>query len=187
VSRYLIRPAGPRDAEPIARLHIASYRTAYRDVLPAGFLAGLTLADRERRWRASLRDPARSTFLTLMDNAAPRPVAFAETGVSRDGDATAARTAELIALHVAEDCWHQGVGRALHAHAIRALRDSGFADATLWVLTGNERARGFYAAMGWTPDGHARDLVVNGACIPEIRYRIGLAADARAAAVPPRG
>ena len=33
-----------------------------------------------------------------MDNAAPRLVAFAETGVSRDGGATAARTRYRIGL-----------------------------------------------------------------------------------------
>jgi GNAT superfamily N-acetyltransferase len=104
-----------------------------------------------------------------MGNAAPRLVAVAETGPGRDGDAAEARTGELIALRVAEDCWHQGVGRALHSRALGVLRESGFTAATLWVLTGNERARAFYAAMGWTPDGPARDLVVNNVRIPEIR------------------
>lgn len=187
MSQHLIRAAVPRDAGRIARLHLASYRAAYRDVLPASFLAGLTLADRERRWRASLRNPARRTLLTLIDNAAPRLIAFAEVGRCRDDDVTGARTGELIALHVAEDCWHRGVGRVLHSRAVRVLRERGFTAATLWVLTGNERARAFYAAMGWAPDGHGRDLLVNGACIPEVRYRIDLGADPRAAAGPAAG
>jgi GNAT superfamily N-acetyltransferase len=145
-------------------------------VLPASFLAGLALADRERRWRASLRNQARSTLLAFIDNAAPRLIAFAEVGQCRDGDVTGARTGELIALHVAEDCWHQGVGRALHARAVQSLRQSSFTTATLWVLTHNARARAFYTAMAWTPDTRTRDLTMNATHIPELRYRIDLAA-----------
>ncbi len=44
----------PADAPQTARLDLASSRAGYRDLLPTPFLAGLTLADRERRWRARL-------------------------------------------------------------------------------------------------------------------------------------
>ncbi len=58
MAEQLIRVAQPTDGPEIARLPWAAHRVAYRDRLPAGFLAGLTLADRERRCRASLADPA---------------------------------------------------------------------------------------------------------------------------------
>ena len=100
-------PADPHarrtDAPQITRLHLASYQAGYRDLLPTAFLAPLTLADRERRWRASLRDPARQTLIVGVQNAdGPALVAFAEVGACRDDDA-AAGAAELIALHVAAD------------------------------------------------------------------------------------
>jgi hypothetical protein len=57
----LIQTAGPADVPEIARLHLASYRAAYRDLLPAAFLAGLTLADRERRWARLSQPPPRAT------------------------------------------------------------------------------------------------------------------------------
>jgi GNAT superfamily N-acetyltransferase len=170
----LIRPAGADDVPQIARLHLASYRAAYGDVLPAAFLAGLTLADRERRWQASVRDPARHTLITTINNAnVSGLIAFAEIGAGRDDDAGPA-VGELIAMHVAEEYWHRGIGRMLHGHVAAALAGRGFAAGTLWVLTGNRRARVFYAALGWAPDGHARDQEVSGIRIPEVRYRIRL-------------
>ena len=49
-----VRTPRPADAPQTARLDLASSRAGYRDLLPTAFLAGLTLADRERRWRARL-------------------------------------------------------------------------------------------------------------------------------------
>ena len=171
MTALLIRTATAADVPDIARLHLASYRAAYRDLLPAAFLAGLTLADRERRWRESVADPARQTLLTSIKNAPVSGlVALAEIGAGRDDDA-GSRDGELIALHVAPGHWRRGIGRALHQRAIAALAGRGFGAATLWVLTGNRQARAFYAAMGWAPDGRAREQAARGILIPEVRYR----------------
>jgi hypothetical protein len=43
----------------------------------------------------------------------------------------------------------------------------------LWVLEGNARARRFYEAMGWLPDGGRQLLEMVGAKLYEIRYRLG--------------
>jgi ribosomal protein S18 acetylase RimI-like enzyme len=174
VAELLIRAARPTDVPDLARLHLASYRAAYRDLLPAAFLAGLTLADRERRWHASLANPERQTFTTNILNGPHVPlVGLAEIGRCRDTDAPSG-AGELIALHIAEAYWRQGIGERLHDRAAVALAERGFAAATLWVLTGNEPARAFYAAMGWSADGQARDITVDGVTIPEVRYVIRL-------------
>jgi RimJ/RimL family protein N-acetyltransferase len=55
-------------------------------------------------------------------------------------------------------------------HAVRALHEAGLDDITLWVLEGNERARRFYEACGFQPDG-TRQLLDIGGLVPEIRYR----------------
>jgi GNAT superfamily N-acetyltransferase len=169
-----LRLAGPADAAVIARLHLASYRAAYRDIVAPGILAGFTLADRERRWRASLATPGRVTYLA---GGPGGPAGFAEIGACRDADQDPALTGELIALHVREASWRQGIGTALHARAAGELAARGFSAATLWVLTANARARAFYAAAGWAPDGTSRLTPVQDARIPEVRYRVMLRAD----------
>jgi len=47
----VIREATSDDARAIAEVHMASWRWAYRGDLPAEFLDGLTVDDREREWR----------------------------------------------------------------------------------------------------------------------------------------
>ena len=70
---YRIRRAVLDDVRPIARLHLASYRDAYRGILPPGFLAGFALADQERRWFTSIGDPARVTLIAEDRAAQPAP------------------------------------------------------------------------------------------------------------------
>lgn len=165
-----IRPAIPADAEAIARLHLASYRAAYHGLIPAGVLSSLRSEDREQRWQAALNDPRRRTLLAEDDDAGPALIGFAEVGPSRDDDADAG-TGELMALHVTHAHWRHGLGRTLNGLAIATLASRGLRTATLWVLTGNSRARAFYEAMGWHRDGSVRELEVWGIQVTEVRYR----------------
>jgi RimJ/RimL family protein N-acetyltransferase len=178
-----IRPAAPADAREIARLHLASYRAAYQDLIPAEVLSSLRGEDREQRWQASLNDPRRRTLIAEDDDAVPALIGFAEVGPSRDDDAGAG-TAELMALHVTQARWRWGVGRTLNRLAIAALAAQGFQAVTLWVLTGNSRARAFYEAVGWNHDGTARDLHVWGIQVAEVRYHAACLGQEKSAMEP---
>jgi RimJ/RimL family protein N-acetyltransferase len=49
-----------------------------------------------------------------------------------------------------------------------------YAQATLWVLEDNERARRFYEAAGWRADGTAVEDTAGGASLNKLRYRRSL-------------
>jgi hypothetical protein len=49
------------------------------------------------------------------------------------------------------------------------LRETGYAEATLWVFADNTAARAFYAKQGWLPDGGIR--VEAAYRLPEVRLR----------------
>jgi ribosomal protein S18 acetylase RimI-like enzyme len=50
------------------------------------------------------------------------------------------------------------------------LAAHGFAHGVLWVFEDNERARRFYQAHGWSPDGGREDFEFGGCRVPELRY-----------------
>src|SRR6185369_16123298 len=81
-----------------------------------------------------------------------RVVAFANTGPSRDADATR-DVAELFALYADPVRWGTGAGRALMGHVLADLGDRGLVRVTLWVLDTNARARRFYETAGLAADG----------------------------------
>jgi hypothetical protein len=85
VAMVLVRPAVPADARQVATVHVASWRSAYADLLPARILADLSVDDRAAVWAERLSDP---------DNPTAMPVAvdegvfgFAVVGPSQDEDA----------------------------------------------------------------------------------------------------
>jgi GNAT superfamily N-acetyltransferase len=71
---------------------------------------------------------------------------------------------ELAALYVAPSRWRRGVGRALVNTAL--ARDE---DVTVWVFAQNDRARSFYAALGFVEDGG--QAVDPGTGVLEVRVR----------------
>lgn len=98
---------------------------------------------------------------------------FATVGPARDP--SSGGCGELYALYVRPDRWRHGIGGTLLVYALARLTAAGFTEAILWVLEGNERARRFYRAEGWLPDGaHRRDELL-GVAIATIRYRRRLA------------
>ena len=117
-------------------------------------------------WREGLSRtprPGSATFVAVVDE---EIVGFATVGASLSEDGTG----ELWAIYVHPTTWSRGTGRALIEASEQSLRDSGFTQALLWVLEGNERAERFYRAAGWTRDGEKED-VFQGATVTELRYR----------------
>jgi GNAT superfamily N-acetyltransferase len=163
----LIRPADPRDALAVARVHVRSWQAAYRDLLPQTYLDQLRPEDRAARYDFATTDPRAPQTLVAVDN--DEIVGFATTMPSRDADLP--DFGELCALYVMPEHWRTGVGSALSAAARTALIKIGFSDALLWVMAGNERAERFYRRDGWTADGLERTDTVWNVSVNELRYR----------------
>lgn len=84
----------------------------------------------------------------------------------------------LHRLYVRPSAWGDGVGAALHDHALAALRDSGADAASLWVLVDNMRARGFYERRGWRLNGAERSVPSPPNPL-EVGYSIDLSGESR--------
>jgi GNAT superfamily N-acetyltransferase len=102
-----------------------------------------------------------------------RIVGFASFGPSRDEDASD-RTGEVPAIYLDPAVLGTGVGRELFEAATTALRDAGFAHATLWVLEANAPARRFYEKAGWAWDGAVSTHMFDCANEPVVRYAADL-------------
>jgi ribosomal protein S18 acetylase RimI-like enzyme len=166
-----IRRATAADAQAISEVHLRSWHWAYRGLIPDAYLDRLAaeLPTRIERFRARLASeaPDERTWIALQGE---RIVGFAITATSGDSDATR-DVAEVRSLYLAPEAAGQGIGRALFAHAVADLRDRGYRQATLWVLESNARARGFYAAAGWSPDGATKVEERPETLLREVRYR----------------
>ncbi|HEY1627534.1 MAG TPA: GNAT family N-acetyltransferase [Streptosporangiaceae bacterium] len=169
-----VRDARPGDAPAIAEVHVASWRGAYHGLIPQEILDGLDVPARTQRWTRIIdrTDSARGAVLVAEDDG--RIIGFANVGQTRDSDAEAGRTGELTAIYLEPSSWGRGAGRSLMEAAVSRLAALGYADATLWVLDANERARRFYEAARWFPDGTVKTEHADGYSLSEARYRRSL-------------
>jgi GNAT superfamily N-acetyltransferase len=169
----LLRPAVPGDEMAVARVHVRSWQTGYRGLLPDAYLDGLRPEERAARYTfasENVRDPV--TIVAADDGVL---CGFATTSPARDLDVP--NDGELCALYVDPEWWGRGVGKALIAAARMQLFEMGFRSAVLWLLAGNARADRFYRMDGWAPDGLRRSDTMWGVAVDEVRYRRVLAGE----------
>ncbi len=162
-----IRAAQLEDAAAIARVHVDSWRAAYRDILPASFLDALSYEAREQRWREwwTQADPQRWLFVAEDD--AGRIIGFAAGGPERDG--IAGYGGEVYAIYLAPETFHRGIGRRLMAVCADKLIDQGFSAGLVWALEDNRSARAFYEALGGQLMG-AKPVTIGGTPLTEVAY-----------------
>jgi ribosomal protein S18 acetylase RimI-like enzyme len=139
----LVRPAELGDAAAIARVHVATWRSAYRGLLPDAFLDTLSEARYEERWQRSLANHGARVYVAEDQQ---EIVAFASGGRERAGEQ--GYKGELYAIYVLEEAQGRGHGRGLVRAIVGGLRELGLADMIVWVLRDNARARRFYERLG---------------------------------------
>lgn len=162
-----IRRATLADADAIARVHVQTWQTAYRGMMPDEVLAGLSLEGRAAGWREQLATPDdRHVFVATRQSAV---VGFISCGPSRDADADET-VAEIYAVYVQPELWGEGLGTQLIHRAIEALEED-YRSLDLWVLSGNERARQFYEDLDFATEGGSKVEHAGSAALREVRYR----------------
>ena len=172
-SPVVIRVAASTDARALASVHLAAWQAAYQDLLSPSYL--LALEDKLKQRANVLREAIlhRTMSLWVIERSG-QALGWASFGPSRDAEAGSA-TAELRAINLLPEVWSQGLGRQLWQVIQENLTRDGYTDVTAWVLAGNERAIGFYQAIGFVREpGSERTVVEDGESLSLVRYRTQL-------------
>lgn len=171
-----IRRGRVTDAAAVADVHVRSWQATYRGSVPRDHLDGLSADERRPVWERRLAEWPPGGGVLVAETGG-RVTGFAGFGPTRDADADPATVAEIYTIYLAPEAWGQGMGRALLAAAVADLSHAGYRETTLWVLDANARARRFYEAAGWRPDGAVKRDTILGAVLTELRYRRTLPPD----------
>ncbi|GAB2598851.1 N-acetyltransferase [Paractinoplanes abujensis] len=157
------------DLVAVGRVHQRSRVAAYAGILSASTLALRTEEAFGEWWTERYRWEKDTHRLTLAVDSSGEVIGFSYVGPSETPGAV-----ELYAIHVLPSALGTGVGRQLMVDALTSLAALGEPRAVLWVLEANSRARDFYVAGGWKPDGATREEPVNGEPVAQLRYMIDL-------------
>jgi ribosomal protein S18 acetylase RimI-like enzyme len=163
----IIRPAELADARKVAELHVATWKEAYRGIVPDEYLESLSVEKREAAWRESLAK--RLSELWVASESTSELAGWVSFGGCRDSDKPAS-VGELWAIYVSPRYWSCGVGRALWLTARSRLVELGFTEVTVWCLAGNDRAERFYRAAGFLATNAIIKAPFATVVLDEIRY-----------------
>jgi len=162
---YTIRQASVDDARAIAKVHVESWQSSYRHILPDELLSGLSVEGRAQGWARSLTEPRHVTFVGTTREG--RVVGFCDAGPNRSEPKTF--EGEIYALYLVDEAKRQGVGRALFQAAATWLTQNELPSLIVWVLAANVAARHFYERLGGRLVAE-KSISISGAPYREVAY-----------------
>lgn len=158
-----IRKAELKDVVGIAKVHVDSWRTTYKGIVPDTFLDSLSYAGREQIWKSGIE--ANNIYIAEDDNG--QIVGFASGGKERTGKYEA-YVGELYAIYLLEGQQGKGLGRKLVQTVVDDLKEKKLSSMLIWALEENPACR-FYEMLGGKPIDTA-EIEIDGKKLGEIAY-----------------
>jgi ribosomal protein S18 acetylase RimI-like enzyme len=160
----MIRAATVSDAPAIARVHVSSWLSTYRGLLPYDFLESLSETNYTERWNRVI---AEGTSKVVVAEDGNDVVGFASGGRERAGEQ--GFEGELYAIYVLDNAQRRGFGRELVRSMVDGLRELGLTNMIIWVLRDNRPARDFYERLGGIYI-RAQPITIGSATLEEVSY-----------------
>ncbi|HJL16857.1 MAG TPA: GNAT family N-acetyltransferase [Sandaracinaceae bacterium LLY-WYZ-13_1] len=164
-----MRTAHGGDADELARVHLASWRWAYRGLLPDGYLHRLRQDELAARWWRRLAAGELDESIRVLEHDG-QVGGFVSFGPLRDDPTWLGYAGEVYMLYLEPELVGLGLGTALLRRAFDELGRCHCHWVVVWVLAKNERARRFYEREGLQLDGARRWDPFGDRAVPVLRY-----------------
>jgi ribosomal protein S18 acetylase RimI-like enzyme len=162
-----IRKATRDDVLAMARVRVETWRSAYAGIIPASYLASLSVERIAEQWRRGLFEAKPSVAgVFVAEDEAGEVVGIAVCG--RPDEAESEDCGQVHVLYVLPQFQRRGIGRLLMGACARHLSGLGRSSLIVYVLKSNPY-RGFYEALGGIPSGEKR-VEIGGLELPEVAY-----------------
>ena len=162
----LIRRARVEDGHAVAAVRVASWRAAYRALVPQSYLESMPA--NVEHWCAIAAGSQAGTELLVCEEEGD-VVGFACFGAARPPHFE--YSGELYAAYFLPQAMGKGFGTAMLRQAMERLVDMGHNDMMLWVMEDNARGRRFYERAGGVVIANSRQsFVIDERTIWEVAY-----------------
>jgi GNAT superfamily N-acetyltransferase len=169
-----VRLARAEDAEAIARVQLVTWRTAYRELLPAAVLDDWDEPAAVEAWRAAVLAPPTPAHGVLVALDGVEVTGFAAFGPAegddRDDVVPGGPTNEVTALLVEPRWGRRGHGSRLLAAVADLAAAAGVVRLQLWLPAEDRVSARFLDSAGWAADGRARTLDTGGRPLRQLRW-----------------
>ena len=162
-----IRQATPDDSPGIARVHVDSWRSSYRGIVPQEILSGLSYDERQKLWDNILNSSRSDRHCFVAESQRAQIVGFACGGVARESSRN--YKGEIYSIYLLQDYQRGGIGRRLLLSVAECLMDDDIGSMLLWVFEQNHSACRFYESLGGEVICR-KSLSIGGVDIVEVAY-----------------
>ncbi|MEN9518982.1 MAG: hypothetical protein RLZZ381_1570 [Cyanobacteriota bacterium] len=163
----IIREATYSDVPAISKVHVDTWKTTYRGIVPDEHLANLSYERRENGWYQILNCASEDgNFTYIAEDEAGEIVGLVNGGLERTGDPV--YRGELTAIYIRQSYQRKGIGRGFVRVVAERLSQLNISSMLVWVLVDNPACQ-FYAALGGKIV-HEKELTIGGKLLFEVAY-----------------
>ncbi|WP_130608918.1 GNAT family N-acetyltransferase [Fluviispira sanaruensis] len=165
-SSMLIRKAKPEDIPRIAQIHLKSWQTTYKGILPKNYLDSLTEKNKEQEWHKLGLDYPNGQGITWVLENEGEVFGFANAGPQREPPI--AGHGEVYCIYILKEFRRMGGGQLLIKEIVKYFKSRGYHSASALILKGNPFTD-FYKLIGAEPT-EERPFKLDGMDLIQILY-----------------
>lgn len=129
-----IRKATLQDAEAIARVHVESWKTTYKGIIPDDFLNNLSYTQRTDLWTQAIAQ--QDHFVMVVETSEGEILGFAD-GWKRETN-TVSHSGDLTSIYILEAYQGKGIGKQLLQSLFEIFKQLGWQKVFVEVLEDNK-------------------------------------------------
>jgi len=138
-----IRRAKLDDAQGIAKVHVNSWRTTYKDIIPNDFLDNLSVEQRTELWKQNLE--REDNYVVIAENNEGQIIGFADAWKRETN--VVENSGDLTSIYLLEEYQGKGNGKKLLKELFWHFNKLGYEKVFVEVLEDN-KTRYFYEYYG---------------------------------------
>ena len=138
-----IRRANIDDIEGIAKVHVDSWRTTYKGIIPDEFLSNLSYGNRIEVWKRNMKD--NNNYIVVAENEKKQIVAFVTAGKRETNEIK--NSGDLTSIYALKEYQGMGIGKKLLKEAFLHFEKLGYQKIFVEVLDDN-KTKYFYEYYG---------------------------------------
>lgn len=139
----IIRKAKLADATDIAKVHVDSWRTTYKNIIPDDFLNNLSYEQRTESWKGNITKE--DNFVIVAENNEGQIVGFADAWKRETN--VVENACDLTSIYLLEEYQGEGIGKKLLKDLFEHFKQVGYSKIFVEVLEEN-KTRYFYEYYG---------------------------------------
>ena len=140
-----VRKAVISDAPGIAKVHVDSWRTTYKDIIPEQALNNLSCDNRTELWKRNITRA--DNYVYVAENNEGEIVGFGDCGKREENNVE--HSGDLTSIYLLEEYQGKGIGKKLLKQLFLQCVDLGYERVFVEVLEDN-KTRYFYEYYGAT-------------------------------------